>query len=37
MPVELGTLDQAHHGRRPLARAQRAREQPIIAVMDRCP
>ncbi len=26
MPIEFGALDQTHHSRRPLARAQRARE-----------
>ncbi len=30
VPVELGRLDQAHHRRRPLAAAQRARKQPIV-------
>ena len=29
MAIELGALNQAHHGRRPLARTQRAREQPV--------
>ena len=31
VPVELGRLDQAGDGGRPLARLQRSREQPVLA------
>ena len=31
MPIELGTLDQAHDGSGTLAGAQRARKQPIVS------
>src|SRR3990167_15853 len=31
MPVELGTLNQAHHRSRTLARTQGAGEQPVVA------
>ena len=31
VPVHARGLDQTHHGGRPLARAQRTREQPVVA------
>ena len=33
MPVETRRLDQAHDRRRPLAGAQRAGKEPVLAVM----
>ena len=35
MPIEPGTLNQAHDGRRPLSRPERARKQPVVPVMCR--
>ena len=37
MPVELGRLQQAHHHGGTLAGQLAAYEQPVFAVMDRCP
>lgn len=35
-PVELGRVDQAHHSRGPLSRAQAAGEEPVLpSAMDR--
>ena len=31
VPIELGRLNQAHNGRRPLARPQGASEEPVLA------
>ena len=34
MPVQLGGLDQAHDCSRPLAGAQAAGEEPVLAIME---